>query len=111
MYYSYYKTIAESKDFFTGMEKLSHDNLSEYSNVIDASRKYSLLPEVILLNKTSSYYPNYPNLNKTINFIIYLVDSSRFSLSYCEESRAYISRTMLAGKTCESYQFYEILSC
>lgn len=54
MYYSYYKTIAESKDFFDGMDKLSRDNLSEYSNVIDASKKYSLLPEVILLNKASS---------------------------------------------------------
>lgn len=48
MYYSYYKTIAESKDFFDGMEKLSRDNLSEYGNVIDASRKYSLLPEVTI---------------------------------------------------------------
>ncbi|KMQ96976.1 protein dumpy-19 [Lasius niger] len=47
MYYSYYKTIAESKDFFDGMEKLSRDNLSEYGNVIDASRKYSLLPEIV----------------------------------------------------------------
>lgn len=46
MYYSYYKTIAESRNFFEGMEKLSHDNLSEYGNVIDATRKYSLLPEV-----------------------------------------------------------------
>jgi len=48
MYYSYYKTIAESKDFFDGMDRLSHDNLSEYGNVIDASRKYNLLPEVII---------------------------------------------------------------
>jgi len=53
MYYSYYKTIAESKDFFDGLDKISHDNLSEYGNVIDASKKYSLLPEVIILNKTS----------------------------------------------------------
>ncbi|KAL6438695.1 hypothetical protein ACFW04_004595 [Cataglyphis niger] len=47
MYYSYYKTIAESKDFFDGMNKISHDNLSEYGNVIDASRKYNLLPEIV----------------------------------------------------------------
>ncbi|KAM0735340.1 C-mannosyltransferase dpy-19 [Formica fusca] len=47
MYYSYYKTIAESKDFFDGMDKISHDNLSEYGNVIDASRKYNLLPEIV----------------------------------------------------------------
>ncbi|EFN81712.1 Protein dpy-19 [Harpegnathos saltator] len=48
MYYSYYKTIAESKDFFEGMDKLIHDNLSEYGNVIDASRKYNLLPEIVI---------------------------------------------------------------
>jgi len=53
MYYSYYKTIAESKDFFDGLDKISHDNLSEYGNVIDASKKYSLLPEVTILNKVS----------------------------------------------------------
>ncbi|XP_011696089.1 PREDICTED: probable C-mannosyltransferase DPY19L1 isoform X1 [Wasmannia auropunctata] len=47
MYYSYYKTIAESENFFDGMDKLRHDNLSEYSNVIDASRKYNLLPEIL----------------------------------------------------------------
>nr|XP_012218263.1 PREDICTED: C-mannosyltransferase dpy-19 isoform X1 [Linepithema humile] len=47
MYYSYYKTIAESKDFFDGMDKLSYDNLSEYGNIIDATRKYSLLPEIV----------------------------------------------------------------
>ncbi|KYN32938.1 Protein dumpy-19 [Trachymyrmex septentrionalis] len=47
MYYSYYKTIAESKTFFDGMDKLTRDNLSEYNNVIDVTRKYSLLPEII----------------------------------------------------------------
>lgn len=59
MYYSYYKTIAESKDFFDGMDKLSRDNLSEYGNVIDASRKYSLLPEVTI----SFFSQLFENLN------------------------------------------------
>ncbi|XP_033336493.2 C-mannosyltransferase dpy-19 [Megalopta genalis] len=48
MYYSYFKTIAESKTFMEGWEKISHDNISEYGNVINASRKYSLLPELII---------------------------------------------------------------
>lgn len=47
MYYSYYKTIAESKTFMDGLRKISHDNISEYGNVINAARKYSLLPEVL----------------------------------------------------------------
>lgn len=47
MYYSYYKTIAESKTFMDGLRKISHDNISEYGNIINAARKYSLLPEVL----------------------------------------------------------------
>lgn len=55
MYYSYYKTIAESKDFFDGMDRLSRDNLSEYGNVIDATKKYNLLPEVTVRSWMISY--------------------------------------------------------
>ncbi|XP_029038463.2 probable C-mannosyltransferase DPY19L1 isoform X1 [Osmia bicornis bicornis] len=47
MYYYYYKTIAESKTFMDGLRKITHDNISEYGNVIDATKKYSLLPEVL----------------------------------------------------------------
>ncbi|CAK9801429.1 C-mannosyltransferase dpy-19 [Anthophora plagiata] len=47
MYYSYYKTIAESKTFMEGLRKISHDNISEYGNVFNAARKYSLLPELV----------------------------------------------------------------
>ncbi|XP_076656106.1 C-mannosyltransferase dpy-19 [Halictus rubicundus] len=47
MYYSYFKTIAESKTFMEGWEKISHDNISEYGNVINAGKKYSLLPELL----------------------------------------------------------------
>ncbi|KAG7209794.1 hypothetical protein KM043_011412 [Ampulex compressa] len=47
MYYSYYKTIAESNDLEEGINKLWHDTLSEYGNVINAARKYNLLPEII----------------------------------------------------------------
>ncbi|KYM99528.1 Protein dumpy-19 [Cyphomyrmex costatus] len=47
MYYSYYKIIAESNNFSDGMEKLCHDNLSEYDNVIDVTKKYNVLPETL----------------------------------------------------------------
>ncbi|XP_043482068.1 probable C-mannosyltransferase DPY19L1 [Leptopilina heterotoma] len=46
MYYSYYKIIAEANNISSGIEKLLSDNISEYPNVIDATMKYSLLPEV-----------------------------------------------------------------
>lgn len=46
MYYSYFKTIAESASFYEGMQKVHHDNLSEYPNIINAESKYSLGPEV-----------------------------------------------------------------
>lgn len=48
MYYHYFKTIAESNSFIEGLAKVSRDNLSEYNNVIDAGKKYNLLPEVSL---------------------------------------------------------------
>ncbi|XP_020284108.1 C-mannosyltransferase dpy-19 isoform X2 [Pseudomyrmex gracilis] len=47
MYYSYYKTIVESKDVLEGMMKLKHDNLSEYGNIVNAVEKYTILPEII----------------------------------------------------------------
>lgn len=47
MYYYYYKTIVESETFMDGLRKIRHDNISEYGNVIDATQKYSLLPELV----------------------------------------------------------------
>ncbi|KAL2733395.1 putative C-mannosyltransferase DPY19L1 isoform X1 [Vespula maculifrons] len=47
MYYSYYKTIVEAKTFADGVSKLGKDNISEHGNVINAYRKYNLLPEII----------------------------------------------------------------
>ncbi|KAL7299964.1 hypothetical protein TKK_0007280 [Trichogramma kaykai] len=46
MYYSYFKSIAESENFFEGLHKVHHDNLSEYPSVINAESKYNLGPEV-----------------------------------------------------------------
>lgn len=47
MYYSYYKTIVESETIWDGLGKITHDNISEYGTVINAARKYSLLPELL----------------------------------------------------------------
>ncbi|KAI4490823.1 hypothetical protein M0804_003767 [Polistes exclamans] len=51
MYYSYYKTIVGAESFADGVYKLAKDNISEYGNVINACRKYNLLPEI-----TASYF-------------------------------------------------------
>ncbi|XP_031832588.1 C-mannosyltransferase dpy-19 [Nomia melanderi] len=48
MYYSYFKTIAESETFMEGWRKIRHDNISEYGHVINASAKYNLLPELLI---------------------------------------------------------------
>ncbi|XP_054004202.1 C-mannosyltransferase dpy-19 [Hylaeus anthracinus] len=46
MYYSYYKTIAESKTYTEGLSKIINDDISEHGNVINAGQKYKLLPEL-----------------------------------------------------------------
>lgn len=51
MYYHYFKVIADSKNFDEGLVKIRNDNLSEYPNVIDAVKTYSLLPEVCHFEK------------------------------------------------------------
>ncbi|KZC05765.1 Protein dpy-19 like protein 1 [Dufourea novaeangliae] len=76
MYYSYFKTIAESETFMDGWRKISHDNISEYGNVINAGRKYSLLPEV----------------NSR------LLAGSRMALSLCQGFWNHIDRGVLAKK-------------
>lgn len=53
MYYSYYKTIAESKNFIDGLTRINSDNLSEYPNVINAEAKYNLFPEVCSSNSNN----------------------------------------------------------
>ena len=49
MYYSYYKTLVEAENILEGFKKVESDNISEYPNVIDATQKYSILPEVRIL--------------------------------------------------------------
>ena len=46
MYYFYYKTLVEADNLSIGFAKIASDNISEYPNVIDASQKYNILPEV-----------------------------------------------------------------
>lgn len=58
MYYSYYKTIVGAESFSDGVDKLGKDNISEYGNVINACRKYNLLPEVNVLSNNDVYLPD-----------------------------------------------------
>ena len=115
MYYSYYKTIAESKTFFDGMNKLSRDNLSEYNNVIYATRKYSLLPEVIILDKTSSQFFifEYNNRFYTILSIVQIIAGFLYhitkNLGLISYNKAQCWQVRLVKFLYETYSFYKIL--
>ncbi|XP_011500328.1 PREDICTED: probable C-mannosyltransferase DPY19L1 [Ceratosolen solmsi marchali] len=45
-YYSYYKTLTESESFLEGMDRINHDNLSQYPQITNAEKKYNLVPEI-----------------------------------------------------------------
>ena len=55
LYYSYFKSIAESRNFDEGVHKIHRDNLSEYPNIINAESKYNLGPEVSYIYKLYFY--------------------------------------------------------
>lgn len=48
LYYYYYQTIAEAKDFSSGLYQIFHNNFTEYPNTINALEKFSILPEIVI---------------------------------------------------------------
>ncbi|XP_066959498.1 protein C-mannosyl-transferase DPY19L1-like isoform X2 [Macrobrachium rosenbergii] len=48
LYYSYYKTLVNSESFLMGLNRLMHDNLTEYPDIINTLQRFNLYPEVVL---------------------------------------------------------------
>lgn len=47
LYYSFYKRLAEAKSFSGGLERLIHDNLTEYPSTINSIHKFHIYPEIL----------------------------------------------------------------
>lgn len=47
-YYYFYQTIAEAKDFRSGLEQIFKNNYTEYPNTINAMEKFNILPEIVI---------------------------------------------------------------
>lgn len=48
LYYYFYQTIAEAKDFPTGLNNVFYNNYTEYPNTINAVERFSILPEIVI---------------------------------------------------------------
>uniref|UniRef100_A0A1B0D8W4 C-mannosyltransferase dpy-19 n=1 Tax=Phlebotomus papatasi TaxID=29031 RepID=A0A1B0D8W4_PHLPP len=58
LYYSFYKRLAEAKSFSGGLERLIHDNLTEYPSTINSIHKFHIYPEIL----AAFLYKQYVNL-------------------------------------------------
>ncbi|XP_042220690.1 probable C-mannosyltransferase DPY19L1 [Homarus americanus] len=48
LYYSYYKTLVNADSFLLGLNRLMHDNLTEYPETINTLQRFNLYPELVL---------------------------------------------------------------
>ncbi|KAJ8687105.1 hypothetical protein QAD02_022899 [Eretmocerus hayati] len=48
MYFSYFKSIADSESFILGISRINHDNISQYPSIIDAQSEYNIAPEIYI---------------------------------------------------------------
>lgn len=48
LYYYYYQTIAEARDFQTGLNNIFSNNFTEYPNTVNALERFNILPEIVI---------------------------------------------------------------
>lgn len=48
LYYYFYQTIAEAKDFPTGLHNIFYNNFTEFPNTINAIERFNVLPEIVI---------------------------------------------------------------
>ncbi|KAM4705884.1 protein C-mannosyl-transferase DPY19L1 [Rhinophrynus dorsalis] len=64
LYYSYFKSIIEAPSFFSGLQIIMKDNVTEYPNIINTLKRFNLYPEVIL----ASWYRVYTETMESLGF-------------------------------------------
>uniref|UniRef100_A0A6A7FYY3 C-mannosyltransferase DPY19L1 n=3 Tax=Hirondellea gigas TaxID=1518452 RepID=A0A6A7FYY3_9CRUS len=47
-YYSHYKMMVEAPSFLSGLNRLLHNNITEYPNVVNSLQRFNVMPEVVI---------------------------------------------------------------
>ncbi|XP_060064566.1 probable C-mannosyltransferase DPY19L1 [Ylistrum balloti] len=64
LYYSYYKTMIETKTYQKGLNKIMYDNITEYPLTINTLKRFNLYPEAVLAIGYRAYESFWTGLNK-----------------------------------------------
>ncbi|XP_033761456.1 probable C-mannosyltransferase DPY19L1 [Pecten maximus] len=64
LYYSYFKTMIETKTFYEGLNKIMYDNITEYPLTINTLKRFNLYPEAVLAVGYRAYESFWAGLNK-----------------------------------------------
>ncbi|VDM55941.1 unnamed protein product [Angiostrongylus costaricensis] len=64
LYFSYYKTIINAESYYTGLQQITNDNLTEYGHTINTLKRFNLYPEVLL----SFAYRQFKRITNTLGW-------------------------------------------